>query len=163
MQDVGAELKPATFGAGCFWGVETRFREVEGVADAAVGYAGGATEHPDYRSVCSGNTGHAEVVQVQYDPQLVSYEDLLSVFWSQHNPTTKNRQGPDIGSQYRSVVFYHDEDQRVRAEQSKMELDASDRWPAPVVTQIEPAPVFYRAEDYHQQYLAKRGVSSCGI
>lgn len=161
--DTGIEQKLATFGAGCFWGVETRFRDVAGVVDAAVGYAGGAMEDPDYRSVCTGRTGHAEVVQVQYDPEMVSYEDLLTVFWSQHNPTTLNRQGPDVGTQYRSVVFYHDEDQRISAEHYKAELDASGRWPAPVVTSIEAAPDFYPAEDYHQQYLAKRGLHSCSI
>jgi len=161
--DTDIELKLATFGAGCFWGVETRFRDVAGVVDAAVGYAGGAMEDPDYNSVCTGRTGHAEVVQVQYDTEKVSYEDLLTVFWSQHNPTTLNRQGPDVGSQYRSVVFYHDEDQRISAEHSKTELDASGQWPAPVVTSIEAASIFYPAEDYHQQYLAKRGLHSCSI
>jgi peptide-methionine (S)-S-oxide reductase len=156
-------LQLATFGAGCFWGVETRFREVAGVVDAAVGYTGGSTENPDYHAVCSGATGHAEVVQVQFDPQQVSYEELLSVFWSQHNPTTLNRQGPDIGSQYRSVIFVHNEQQRLAAEQSKVELDQSGRWPSPVVTTIEHAPAFYRAEEYHQQYLARRGLDSCSI
>lgn len=163
IQKTAAQAKLATFGAGCFWGVETRFREVPGVIDAAVGYAGGATEHPDYRSVCTGSTGHAEVVQLRYDPAIVSYGKLLSVFWSLHNPTTVNRQGPDVGTQYRSVIFYHEEDQRIRAEQSKAELDQSGHWPAPVVTSIEAAPEFYRAEDYHQQYLARRGVNSCSI
>ena len=163
MNDFQGKLQVATFGAGCFWGVETRFREIQGVIDAAVGYTGGSTENPEYRAVCSGDTGHAEVVQVRYDPEVVSYEELLSVFWSQHNPTTLNRQGPDVGTQYRSVIFYHDEQQRMRAEQSRAELDRSGRWPGPVVTAIEAAPVFYRAEDYHQQYLARRGLHSCTI
>ncbi len=163
MNDFQGKLQLATFGAGCFWGVETRFREIQGVIDAAVGYTGGSTENPDYRAVCSGDTGHAEVVQVQYDPEVVSYEELLSVFWSQHNPTTLNRQGPDTGTQYRSVIFFHDEQQRTAAEQSKQELDTSGRWPSPVVTSIEPAATFYRAEDYHQQYLAKRGLHSCNV
>ena len=163
MNDFQGKLQVATFGAGCFWGVETRFREIQGVIDAAVGYTGGSTENPEYRAVCSGDTGHAEVVQVRYDPEVVSYEELLSVFWSQHNPTTLNRQGPDVGTQYRSVIFYHDEQQRMRAEQSRAELGRSGRWPGPVVTAIEAAPVFYRAEDYHQQYLARRGLHSCTI
>ena len=163
IMETGHNLKLATFGAGCFWGVETRFREVAGVEDAAVGYMGGTTENPDYQSVCSGHTGHAEVVQVHFDPGKVSYEDLLAVFWSQHNPTTLNRQGPDVGTQYRSVIFYHDEGQRISAEQSRLELDASGRWSKPVVTSIEAAATFYRAEDYHQQYLARRGLPSCNI
>ena len=163
MNESVSKVNLATFGAGCFWGVEVRFREIAGVIDAAVGYAGGSMQNPDYRSVCSGNTGHAEVVQIQYDPAVVSYEELLSEFWSLHNPTTLNRQGPDLGTQYRSVIFYHDDEQQLAAERSKVELDNSDRWPSPVVTSIEAAPAFYRAEDYHQQYLARRGLNSCSI
>jgi len=163
MNDSQAKLNLATFGAGCFWGVELRFRELPGVTDAAVGYAGGTTEHPDYDSVCTGNTGHAEVVQVQFDPRLVSYAEILKVFWSQHDPTTLNRPGPDVGSQYRSVIFVHDEQQRAAAERSKEDVNRSGRWSNPVVTTIETAPVFYRAEDYHQQYLARRGITSCNI
>jgi peptide-methionine (S)-S-oxide reductase len=153
----------ATFGAGCFWGVETTFRNIEGVTDAAVGYAGGKTENPTYEDVCTDETGHAEVVQVEFDPALVSYEKLLDVFWSNHNPTTLNRQGPDVGTQYRSVIFYHSPEQRAIAESSKAALDKSGKFRSPVVTQIEPAPKFYRAEEYHQRYLEKRGQSHCAI
>jgi peptide-methionine (S)-S-oxide reductase len=153
----------ATFGAGCFWGVETTFRNIGGVTDAAVGYAGGKTENPTYEDVCTDETGHAEVVQVEFDPALVSYEKLLDVFWSNHNPTTLNRQGPDVGTQYRSVIFYHSPEQRAIAESSKAALDKSGKFRSPVVTQIEPAPKFYRAEEYHQRYLEKRGQSHCAI
>jgi peptide-methionine (S)-S-oxide reductase len=153
--------KKATFGAGCFWGVEAAFRQVEGVTGTAVGYAGGHTESPTYEDVCSHTTGHAEVVEVSYDPERVSYEQLLDVFWGKHDPTQLNRQGWDIGDQYRSVIFVHDEEQREAAERSKRELAASGRYRKPIVTQIEPAPTFYRAEDYHQQYLEKRGRSTC--
>jgi peptide-methionine (S)-S-oxide reductase len=148
----------ATFGAGCFWGVEATFRQIE-----AVGYAGGQTANPTYKEVCTDRTGHAEVVQVEYDPERVSYGKLLDVFWENHDPTTLNRQGPDVGTQYRSVVFYHDEEQRAAAEQSKRELDASGRFRRPIVTQIVPAAPFYRAEEYHQRYLEKRGLASCHI
>ena len=151
----------ATFGAGCFWGVEAVFRQTKGVKDAVVGYAGGTSENPTYEDVCSDETGHAEVVEVTYDPERVSYEQLLDVFWGKHNPTQRNRQGFDFGDQYRSVVFVHDAEQREAAERSKAELDASGRFRKPVVTAIEPAQTFYRAEDYHQQYLEKRGRSSC--
>lgn len=151
----------ATFGAGCFWGVEEAFRRVKGVTDAAVGYAGGRLENPSYRDVCTDATGHAEVVQVEYDPAQVSYEDLLDVFWRIHDPTQLNRQGPDIGTQYRTVIFYHDEAQRAAAQASKEKLQASGLHPRPVVTEISPAPTFYRAEEYHQRYLQKRGLSSC--
>ncbi len=153
----------ATFGAGCFWGVETTFRNTEGVTDAAVGYAGGNTENPTYENVCTDETGHAEVVQVEFDPALVSYEKLLDVFWSSHNPTTLNRQGPDMGTQYRSVIFYHSPEQRAIAESSKAALEKSGKFRSPVVTQIEPAAKFYRAEEYHQRYLEKRGRSHCAI
>ena len=153
----------ATFGAGCFWGVESTFRNIEGVTDAAVGYAGGKTENPTYDDVCTAETGHAEVVQVEFDPTVVSYEKLLDVFWSNHNPTTLNRQGPDVGTQYRSVIFYHSPEQRAIAESSKAALEQSGKFRSPVVTQIEPAPKFYRAEEYHQRYLEKRGRSHCAI
>ncbi len=155
--------KTATFGAGCFWGVEAAFRQVEGVTATEVGYMGGTLENPSYRDVCTKRTGHAEVVQVHYDPARVSYEKLLDVFWSSHDPTTFNRQGPDIGSQYRSVIFFHDEAQRAASEASKRELEASGRHRRPIVTSIEPAPRFWRAEDYHQRYLEKRGVASCTL
>ncbi|MEN3315700.1 MAG: peptide-methionine (S)-S-oxide reductase [Acidimicrobiaceae bacterium] len=153
----------ATFGAGCFWGVEAAFRQVPGVTATAVGYAGGTTDNPDYRAVCSHGTGHAEVVEVDYDPERVSYEQLLDVFWSNHNPTTKNRQGFDIGDQYRSVIFVHDDEQKATALASREALERSGTWRRPIVTEIEPAPRFWVAEDYHQQYLEKRGQSSCGL
>jgi peptide-methionine (S)-S-oxide reductase len=153
----------ATFGAGCFWGVEAVFRQTAGVQDAAVGYAGGKMENPTYEDVCSHETGHAEVVEVTFDPADVSYETLLDVFWRNHDPTTRNRQGPDIGSQYRSVVFYHSPEQKAAAETKLVELEKSGRFHRPIVTQIEPAPTFYRAEEYHQQYLAKHGRTHCAI
>jgi peptide-methionine (S)-S-oxide reductase len=156
-------MEKATFGAGCFWGVEETFRKVDGVTSAAVGYAGGRTENPTYEDVCRHETGHAEVVEIEFDPERISYRDLLEVFWSNHNPTTLNRQGPDVGDQYRSVIFYHSPEQRAVAETSKTELDKSGRFPRPIVTQIEPAPKFYRAEEYHQRYLEKRGLSHCAI
>jgi peptide-methionine (S)-S-oxide reductase len=145
--------KKATFGAGCFWGVEAAFRQLDGVMKTRVGYAGGELDNPTYEDVCSHKTGHAEVVEVSYDPDAVSYDDLLDVFWGKHDPTQLNRQGWDIGDQYRSVIFVHDEEQRAAAEQAA--------YRKPIVTQIEPAPAFYEAEDYHQQYLEKRGRSSC--
>lgn len=153
----------ATFGAGCFWGVEATFRQIAGVKDVAVGYAGGTTKNPTYEQVCSDQTGHAEVVEVTFDPASVSYETLLDVFWRNHDPTTRNRQGPDVGSQYRSVIFYHSPQQKAAAETKLAELEKSGRFRRPIVTQIEPAPPFYRAEDYHQQYLAKHGRTHCAI
>jgi peptide-methionine (S)-S-oxide reductase len=153
----------AIFGAGCFWGVEEAFRALPGVVDTEVGYAGGHTENPSYREVCSGRTGHAEVVRVAYDPSKVSYGDLLHVFWDEHDPTTPNRQGPDVGTQYRSVIFYTSSEQESEARQSKEKLESSGRFRRPIVTQIEPGGPFYRAEEYHQQYLHKRGVASCRI
>jgi peptide-methionine (S)-S-oxide reductase len=153
----------ATFGAGCFWGVEAEFRQVEGVLSTAVGYEGGTTADPTYRDVCSDTTGHAEVVQVEIDPTRVSYEQLLAVFWQSHDPTQVNRQGPDIGEQYRSVIFYHTPAQEAAARESKAELDRSGRYRKPIATQIVPAQTFYRAEEYHQQYLEKRGLSTCHI
>jgi peptide-methionine (S)-S-oxide reductase len=151
----------ATFGAGCFWGVEETFRKLKGVTSTAVGYAGGTKENPTYEDVCSDETGHAEAVQVEFDPSQVSYDDLLDVFWSNHNPTMLNRQGPDMGTQYRSVIFYHSPQQKAAAEKSK--IDMSGRFNRPIVTQIEPAPKFWRAEEYHQRYLEKRGMASCHI
>ncbi|MBI4836736.1 MAG: peptide-methionine (S)-S-oxide reductase MsrA [Candidatus Abawacabacteria bacterium] len=153
----------ATFGAGCFWGVEETFRKVPGVVETTVGYEGGVTESPTYDDVCAKNTGHAEVVQVIYDPQQISYEALLDVFWQNHNPTTYNRQGPDVGSQYRSVIFYHTPEQKLAAEISKDVLDKSGKFNRAVVTQIVPAQPFYRAEEYHQRYLSKLGRDSCRI
>ena len=151
--------KKATFGAGCFWGVEAAFRQIEGVTGTRVGYSGGTLDRPTYEDVCSHRTGHAEVVEVTYDDDAVSYEQLLDVFWRKHNPTHRNRQGWDFGDQYRSVVFVHDEEQRAIAEASKAREQGSYR--KTIATQIEPAPTFYEAEDYHQQYLEKRGRSSC--
>ncbi len=156
-------IEKATFGAGCFWGVEAVFRQTNGVKDAAVGYAGGTTQNPSYEDVCSNQTGHAEVVEVQFDPAEVSYEELLEVFWRNHDPTTRNRQGPDVGSQYRSVIFYHSPEQKAAAEAKKADLEKSGRFRRPIVTEIEPAPTFYRAEEYHQQYLAKHGRTHCAI
>jgi peptide-methionine (S)-S-oxide reductase len=153
----------ATFGAGCFWGVEETFRQVKGVADAAVGYEGGTLENPSYRDVCTNRTGHAEVVEVDYDPEQVSYDELLNVFWNNHNPTTLNRQGPDVGTQYRSVVFYHTPEQRETAIASKERLEREGRFKRPIVTQIVPAATFNRAEEYHQRYLEKRGLSHCHL
>ena len=151
--------KKATFGAGCFWGVEAAFRQLEGVTRTRVGYSGGTLENPTYEDVCSHTTGHAEVVEVTYDPERVSYEQLLEVFWRKHDPTQLNRQGWDIGDQYRSVVFFHDREQQQAALRSKAQEQA--HWSAPIVTQVEPAETFYEAEDYHQQYLEKRGRASC--
>jgi peptide-methionine (S)-S-oxide reductase len=156
-------METATFGAGCFWGVEETFRQLPGVKETAVGYMGGHLERPTYEDVCTDRTGHAEVVQVVFDPAVVSYETLLRVFFDNHNPTTLNRQGPDIGTQYRSAVFYESEAQRAQAEAVKAELQASGRFPRPIVTEITPATNFWLAEDYHQQYLAKRGLSHCQI
>ena len=153
----------ATFGAGCFWGVEAAFRQIKGVVATAVGYEGGTFANPTYRDVCTDRTGHAEAVQVEYDPARVSYNDLLNVFWENHNPTTLNRQGPDVGTQYRSVIFYNSPEQQKEAIASKEQLQASGKYRRPIVTEIVPATTFYRAEDYHQQYLEKRGLSSCHI
>ena len=153
----------ATFGAGCFWGVEVTFRNVPGVKDVLVGYLGGTMANPTYRDVCTGRTGHAEVVQVTYDPAEVSYDKLLDVFWENHDPTTLNRQGPDVGTQYRSAIFYHSPEQQREAEASKARLEQSGRFRRPIVTEITPASAFYPAEDYHQRYLEKRGLASCHI
>jgi len=155
--------KKASFAAGCFWGVEARFREIEGVLDAVVGYMGGETDHPTYRDVCSGRTGHAEAVQLEFDDERVSYQDLLDAFFSMHNPTTLNRQGPDHGSQYRSAVFWHDEGQRDEAEQKVIEVSASGAWNNPVVTEVTRAGTFWPAEEYHQRYLEKSGGGFCHV
>ncbi|HUQ23656.1 MAG TPA: peptide-methionine (S)-S-oxide reductase MsrA [Gaiellaceae bacterium] len=151
--------KKATFGAGCFWGVEAAFRRTDGVTGTRVGYAGGGVDNPSYEQVCSDATGHAEVVEVSYDEERVPYEQLLAIFWAEHDPTQLNHQGPDIGSQYRSVVFAHDAEQRAAAEASRARVQ--EQVSQPVVTQIEDAPPFWEAEDYHQQYLEKRGLASC--
>lgn len=155
----------ATFAAGCFWGVEEAFRRMPGVTATTVGYTGGTTPQASYEQVCSGNTGHAEAVRVEFDPAQVSYDDLLDVFWKIHDPTQKNRQGFDVGSQYRSAIFVHDEAQRATAEASLRTNDESDRFPRPIVTEIVDAGPFWEAEDYHQQYMAKRGrgTAACGI
>lgn len=151
----------ATFAAGCFWGVELRFRAVQGVMDTRVGYTGGTTPDPDYRQVCTGLTGHAEAIEVRFDPAVISYAQLLDAFWAMHDPTTPDRQGADVGTQYRSAVFYHDDAQRMQAERAKADLNACQRYSAPVITEIVPATTFYPAEDYHQRYLEKRGMDGC--
>jgi peptide-methionine (S)-S-oxide reductase len=156
-----AKMEIATFAAGCFWGVEETFRQTKGVAATAVGYSGGILENPTYEDVCTDRTGHAEAVQVEYDPAQVSYEKLLDIFWNNHDPTTPNRQGPDVGTQYRSVIFYHDPDQQAAAVASKEKLEKSGKYRRPIVTAIVPATTFWRAEEYHQRYLEKRGMTSC--
>lgn len=153
----------ATFGAGCFWGVEVTFRQIEGVLDAAVGYSGGKTANPTYEEVCSDRTGHAEVVQVTFDPARVQYDRLLDVFFTSHDPTTLNRQGPDVGAQYRSAIFYHGDTQKAAAEAARERWGASGRFRGPIVTEISPAQPFWRAEEYHQRYLEKRGLASCHV
>ncbi len=153
----------ATFAAGCFWGVEATFRQIPGVLSTRVGYTGGQLERPTYEAVCTDRTGHAEAVEVTYDPSRVAYDALLNVFWENHDPTTLNRQGPDVGTQYRSAIFYHSPAQREAAEASKAALTESGRFRRPIVTQIVPAVPFWPAEDYHQQYLEKRGLASCHI
>lgn len=154
-------MAKATFGAGCFWHVEEAFRRVEGVISTQVGYMGGTRDNPSYEEVCSHGTGHAEVVEVTYDPGQVSYDDLLRLFWDCHDPTELNRQGPDIGSNYRSVIFCHTPEQEAAARGSLEREERSGRWRRPIVTEITPASTFWRAEEYHQQYLAKRGSDSC--
>lgn len=151
----------ATFAAGCFWGVEAAFRQIKGVKSTSVGFMGGTLENPTYKDVCTDRTGHAEVVQVEYDPDQVSYEDLLRTFWEIHDPTTMNRQGPDVGSQYRSAIFYHTPEQQAAAVAAKEKLESSGTYKRPIVTEIVPASEYYPAEDYHQQYLEKRGLSTC--
>jgi peptide-methionine (S)-S-oxide reductase len=156
-------MEKATFGAGCFWGVEEIFRHVKGVASTAVGYMGGTLANPTYEDVCTDKTGHAEVLQVEYDPAQVSYEELLKVFWENHDPTTLNRQGPDVGIQYRSVVFYHTPEQKAAAEAAKKHLQQQGSSKRPIVTEIVPASTFWRAEEYHQRYLEKHGRSHCHL
>jgi peptide-methionine (S)-S-oxide reductase len=153
-------MEKATFGAGCFWGIEAAFRRIRGVTSTAVGYMGGTSEDPTYTDVCSGRTGHAEVVQIMFDPSKVTYEQLLEVFWTIHDPTTLNRQGPDFGTQYRSAIFFHDPNQEEAAKASRDDARDSGRFRNPVVTEIVPASRFYRAEEYHQQYFATRGAAS---
>ena len=153
----------ATFGAGCFWGVEAAFRQVPGVVDAAVGYEGGTMPNPTYRDVCTDETGHTEVVEVTFDPSRVSYDQILDVFWANHDPTQKNRQGPDVGTQYRSAIFFHSPAQRDAAIASKERLEKSGKLRRPIATEITPASTFWRAEDYHQRYLEKRGLASCKV
>jgi peptide-methionine (S)-S-oxide reductase len=155
--------KKATFGAGCFWGTQPAFHKIPGVTATAAGYEGGTKPNPTYEEVCSHGTGHAEVVEVDFDPDVVGYNTLLDVFWNNHDPTTLNRQGPDVGTQYRSVIFYHDEEQKELAERSRQIADQSGRFKRPIVTQIVPASAFYRAEEYHQQYLEKHGMASCHV
>ena len=156
-------METATFGAGCFWGVEEAFRLLEGVVATAAGYAGGTTDDPTYKEVCSGRSGHAEVVRVEFDPARVTYEKLLELFWSIHDPTQLDRQGPDVGSQYRTVIFHHGDGQRDAATASMETVGKSGRFARPVVTRIEPASTFWRAEDYHQQYIARGGAGACAI
>jgi len=156
-------MEKAMFGAGCFWGVEAAFRKVKGVTSTAVGYSGGSFPNPTYEDVCTGRTGHAEVVMVEFDPSQVNYENLLGVFWECHDPTTLNRQGPDIGSQYRSAVFFFNSEQETLAKASKEALQKSGRYGRDIVTEVTPASEFYVAEDYHQQYLEKRGSASCRL
>ena len=156
-------MEKATFGAGCFWGVEAAFRQIKGVKSTAVGYMGGKLNDPTYEDVCTDRTGHAEVVQVDFDPAEVSYQELLRVFWDNHDPTTLNRQGPDVGTQYRSVIFFHTPEQEAAAKASKEAEAKSGRYKRPIVTQIVPATEFWRAEEYHQQYLEKRGLAHCHL
>ncbi|MCL5671346.1 MAG: peptide-methionine (S)-S-oxide reductase MsrA [Acidobacteria bacterium] len=153
----------ATFGAGCFWGVEVTFSQLKGVTGTAVGYMGGTLQNPTYKDVCTDKTGHAEVVQVDYDPSEISYKKLLEVFWKNHNPTTLNRQGPDVGTQYRSVIFFHNPEQETEARASREEMEKAGVYSRPIVTQILPAQDFWRAEEYHQKYLEKRGLSHCSV
>jgi peptide-methionine (S)-S-oxide reductase len=153
----------ATFAAGCFWGVEDTFRQLPGVTSTRVGYTGGKTDNPTYKEVCTDRTGHAEAVEIEFDPAKVKYEDLLNIFWENHDPTQLNRQGPDWGTQYRSAIFFHSPEQKAAAEASKAALETVHRYSKPIVTQIVPAVTFYPAEDYHQQYLEKRGLATCHV
>ena len=156
-------MAKATFAAGCFWGVEASFRQIPGVTSTRVGYTGGDFKNPTYKDVCNDRTGHAEAVEVEYDSERVPYEQLLNVFWENHDPTQLNRQGPDFGSQYRSAIFFHSPEQEQAARESKSKLEKSGQFSRPIVTQIVPAVTFYEAEDYHQQYLEKRGMATCHI
>ncbi|MDP4219413.1 MAG: peptide-methionine (S)-S-oxide reductase MsrA [Bacteroidota bacterium] len=157
------QTQKATFGAGCFWQVEETFRTAPGVIATACGYLGGNLENPTYQDVCTDETGHAEVVEVEYDPSIVSYDELLDIFWNNHNPTTINRQGPDIGTQYRSAIFFHSPEQEAIARASKSKLDASGKFKKPIVTEITQASTFWQAEEYHQKYLYKRGITHCHV
>lgn len=164
MNSTDEQMQKATFGAGCFWCVEAVFQNLKGVKSVISGYAGGHVENPSYREVCSGQTGHAEVAQIRFDPDIISYDQLLTVFWHTHNPTTKNRQGADVGPQYRSVIFYHDDEQKQKAGQSKKETDASGLWDDPIVTEIEPLDTFYKAESDHQNYYKNNpGAGYCSF
>jgi peptide-methionine (S)-S-oxide reductase len=156
-------MAKATFAAGCFWGVEATFRQLPGVISTRVGYTGGNTANPTYKEVCTDRTGHAEAVEIDYDPTKLSYDKLLEVFWENHDPTQLNRQGPDWGTQYRSAIFFHTPEQEAAAKVSKERLEKSHRFSKPVVTQIVPAPAFFEGEEYHQQYLEKKGLASCHI
>jgi peptide-methionine (S)-S-oxide reductase len=162
-QEANKNMETAIFAAGCFWGVEATFRQIKGVTATEVGYTGGKLENPTYKQVCGHKTGHAEAVKVTYDPAQVTYERLLDVFWANHDPTTPNRQGPDVGPQYRSAIFYNSPEQKATAEASKEAMQQSKKFRRPIVTQIVPAATFWPAEDYHQQYLEKRGMSSCHV
>ncbi len=163
MDKIGDILEKATFGAGCFWGVEAAYRKIKGVISTVVGYMGGNLKNPSYEDVCTDKTGHVEVVQIEFDPLVVSYENLLEVFWNIHDPTQLNKQGPDIGTQYKSVIFYHNEKQKKKAEVSKNKQEKLKKYSKPIVTEILEAKTFYKAEEYHQQYLEKRGASNCHI
>ena len=154
-------MAKATFAAGCFWGVEDTFRQVKGVSSATVGYTGGTTKDPSYKDVCTGRTGHAEAVEIEFDPKGTSYRELLAVFFQNHNPTTLNRQGPDFGTQYRSAIFFHDAGQEAEAREAVAALEASHAFKSPIVTQIVPTTAFYRAEEYHQRYFEKQGIRAC--
>lgn len=156
-------MEKATFAAGCFWGVQATFEQIDGVVATQVGYTGGTLANPTYHDVCSGTTGHAEAIQIEYDPTRVSYETLLDIFWKNHDPTTLNRQGPDVGTQYRSEIFYHTPEQDRLARESKEQMNSSGRFRRPIVTNITAASVFYPAEEYHQNYFAKRGIAHCGV
>lgn len=156
-------MSTATFAAGCFWGIEATFANIDGVTKTSAGYMGGILDNPDYKAICTDTTGHAEVVQVEFDPAIIDYEQLLNAFWQCHNPTTLNRQGPDVGSQYRSAIFFHNEQQHAIASLGLEAMDRSGVFPNPIVTQVIPAATFWRAEEYHQQYLAKRGLNHCHL
>ena len=156
-------MEKATFAAGCFWGVEATFQKIKGVKKTTVGYMGGTLKNPTYEDVCTDKTGHAEVVQIEYDPTEIKYEELLDVFWHNHDPTQKNRQGPDRGTQYRSAIFYHDEKQKKLSEESKKELEKSKKYKKTIATEITPAKTFYPAEEYHQSYFKKHGMTGCKI
>ncbi|MBI2176694.1 peptide-methionine (S)-S-oxide reductase MsrA [Candidatus Woesearchaeota archaeon] len=158
---MGTELEKATFAAGCFWGVEAEFRQIKGVKSTQVGYSGGEMPNPTYEDVCTDTTGHAESVEITFDPKKVSYEKLLEVFWNSHDPTQVNKQGPDVGTQYRSVIFYHDRKQKIAAEKSRQQQQKKTK--GRIATEIVAAQPFYRAEEYHQQYLEKKGLSTCHI